>query len=60
MFQLGIKWYHIIKAIRIKIEIEKSTKLTTTALIGIIKRGKYTFDTRLALLTRLLLHSDKA
>src|SRR6516165_1374194 len=41
-------------------QIRKSTRLTTSELSGTISRGKYTFETRLALLTRLLLDSLRA
>jgi hypothetical protein len=38
--QVGIKLYQAIKANKIIPEIIKSTKLTTTALVGTTKRGK--------------------
>ena len=55
--QLGTKLYQAISPSKIIPEIIKSTKLTTTALVGTTNRGKYTFDSRLALLIKLLLHS---
>jgi hypothetical protein len=47
-------------ATRITPEIKKSTKLVITELAGIIRRGKYIFEIRLALPIRELLVSDKA
>src|ERR1700677_1020678 len=40
--------------------IKKSTKPTTTLLAGTTRRGKYIFDTRFELVTRLLPLSDNA
>ena len=40
MRQLGTNWYQIIRPIRIKPEIRKSTKLVITELAGIMRRGK--------------------
>lgn len=55
--QSGINWYQIIKTARITKEIRKSTKLTITALAGIIIRGKYTFDSIFAFVINELLLS---
>jgi hypothetical protein len=41
-------------------EIKKSIKLVITELAGMIRRGKYTFETKLVLLIRLLLASESA
>ena len=41
-------------------DMRKSTKLTITELVGMTRRGKYTFEMRLALPIKLLLDSEKA
>src|SRR5674476_717821 len=53
MRRLGANPYQIISPTRIIPEIRKSTKLTITALAGITRRGKYSFEIIPALLIRL-------
>src|SRR5208337_3066674 len=58
--QFGQKRYQTIMPAKIRSEIRKSTKLVMTELAGTIIRGKYTFEIRLALLTRLWLAVESA
>ena len=58
--QDGQKLYQIMRPIRIIPDMRKSTKLTITELVGMTRRGKYTFEMRLAFPIKLLLDSDKA
>src|SRR5262249_12962876 len=52
--QLGATEYHAIIPIRIRKEIRKSTKATTTDAVGTISRGKYTLLIKFAFPIRLL------
>ena len=54
MRQSGTMPYHSINTPRTTPDIEKSMRLTMTALVGMISRGKYTFEINPELPTRLL------
>src|SRR5215472_13621824 len=59
-FTGGTKRYQTISTARNIAEIRKSTKLVITLLAGTTRRGKYTFEIRLELATRLLPLSERA
>src|SRR5436190_932866 len=56
----GRKRYQPINRTKKTAEMRKSTKLVMTLLAGMTSRGKYTFEIKLELLTRLLPLSDNA
>src|SRR5437867_9707260 len=60
IFQFGTYLNHTNNTHNSAREIRKSIQLVITEAVGMINRGKYTFEIRLELPTRLLLHSLSA